>query len=92
MLCADCKYLKSSDKKNGAGGGAVYYCSKHEKYVNGATAGCENISKSYERRNYEADDIICDGRNYCDCAINPGMHFIILIIILIFGIILKIFV
>ncbi len=91
MGCYNCKYLKYEDKKDGALNGCVYYCTKLNKYVNGAADACDNYSKDYSRKTHEKDEIYNNGRNYNNDATPTSVYLFILIIMLIFAFIVNVF-
>ena len=82
MSCSSCKYLKESNKKDGAVSGCCYYCTKMNCYVNGANNSCESYEKTYSRSNYECDKIYEEGENFYDDA-TPNCFYLILLAILI---------
>ena len=90
MSCSSCKYLKESNKKEGAVSGCCYYCSKNNCYVNGSSNGCENFEKSYGRSNYECDKIYDDGNQYYDDTRPISLYVIVLVILIILAIIVNV--
>lgn len=90
MGCNSCKYLKTSDKKEGVCG-ACYYCSKVKEYVNGAKNNCENYSYDYSRKTYEKDEIYKNGIDYSSDDTPIGTYIFILIVLIILGLIFNVF-
>lgn len=90
MSCSSCKYLKESNKKDGAVSGCCYYCSKVNSYVNGSNNSCESYEKTYSRSNYECDKVYEDGKNFYDDSTPISFYLILLVILIILAIIANI--
>lgn len=88
MGCYNCKYLDTSDKKEGVCG-ARYYCTKNKKYVTG-NSECENYLYDYARKTYVKDEIYNDGVRFSDDDTPIGTYIFILIVIIIIGCILNV--
>ncbi len=91
MSCSSCKYLKESTKKVGAVSGAIYYCSKAEKYVNACNNGCSDFSNDYGRKTYNCNKIYEEGEHYYNDSTQNEFYLLILIIMIILGLILGLF-
>jgi hypothetical protein len=91
MGCYNCKYLKISDKKDGALNGSVYYCTKMKKYVSGTSNGCDSFYKDYSRKTYESDEIYRNGIHYSDDTTPIGTYLVLVIILGIMAIIVNVF-
>ena len=83
MGCYNCTYLDVNNKKDGKTNGCLYYCTKMDKYVNGAFDSCNDYSKDYSRKVYESNEIYNNGRHYYNGSDTPIAIKIIFIIILI---------
>lgn len=90
MACSSCKNLDESKRVKGAVSGAKYYCKKKKACVYGDRE-CEAYEKSYIRKNSKCDDIYNDGREYYDDDRPVSQHIAVLVFIIVFGTILKIF-
>lgn len=91
MGCYNCKFLKASDKKDGAVTGSVYLCTKIKKYVNGASDGCDKYYKDYTRKTYEGDEIYNNGKYYYNDSTPVSTCLFIAVVLLILAIIINIF-
>ena len=90
MGCNSCRFLNENKKKEGACGGACYYCSKLKAYINGAyNQSCEDYKYDYAKKNYQKDEIYKDGRNYSSDNTDIGTYIFILVIIVILDIIFN---
>lgn len=89
MGCQSCIYLIEDNKKEGKVDGAVYYCSKLKKYVNGATDECDKYKKCYGRTSYIKNQIYNDGKRYYNDETPVSFYAIALVFICITGFILK---
>lgn len=91
MGCYKCKYLKKDNKKAGVINGCLYYCTKIEKYVNGAAEGCDKYYKDYGRKTYEKDEIYNNGKKYYNDSIPVSTYLIIAFVLTIIAIIVNVF-
>ena len=89
MSCCRCAFLSYADKKDGKMRGAVYFCKKKKKYVNGNDSACAYYSKDYSRKSHEVNEIYENGRDYYNDETNPGVYLVILIILIILAIIVN---
>ena len=92
MSCGYCKYLAEADKKEGAGNGALYYCSKKKKCGNGNDCACDDYYKDYGRSTSTINEIYHDGKDYNNDGTDPGTYLIILVVMVITLSLLKLFV
>lgn len=91
MGCNSCKYLQEMNKKEGKTSGAVYYCAKLKKYVSGASDGCDSYYKDYSRKACVRDEIFHDGEHFSDNSMSIESGIILIIILIILGMIMKVF-
>lgn len=89
--CYNCSKLKASDKKEGKGNGTLYFCSKHKKYVSGASDGCDAYEYDIMRKQTEKDEIYKNGLNYSDDNTPISVYIGIIVILVILGLIIGIF-
>lgn len=83
MGCCHCRYLCENNKLEGRCSGAIYYCSKQKKYVNGAKDGCDLYLKDYCKTLVTSNEIYDNGRNYYDDDKSPMFYLFILRVMLI---------
>lgn len=91
MGCSGCRFLDTKKKKEGKVNGAVYFCSKQKKFINGANDACDSYKVDPFRKAYERDEIYKDGKKFYDDDRPLSSYIFILIIIILLAIILKIF-
>lgn len=91
MGCYNCKYLKVSDKKDGAINGSLYYCTKIKKYVNGSDDGCDSYYKDYSRNTYESDEVYRNGVHYANDNVSIDVYIVLVIILFIIAVIVNVF-
>lgn len=92
MTCSSCKYLNTDKKYEGCVSGCKYYCEKYKTYIDGSQYSCDNYEKHYGRSNYTCDKICEDGNNFHDDDKSISYYITVLILIIIGGLILKLFV
>ena len=89
MTCSSCKYLNEEKKMDGKVSGSLYFCSKLGTYVDGCEEKCKNHEKAYCRTNFKCDEIYNEGKNFYDDDRKPSYYMMQLVIVIIFGLILK---
>lgn len=84
MCCYDCRNLKHGDKKDGKVNGALYYCSKKKKYINGMSDGCEKYEYDILKTTSERDEIYYNSIHYSndDISIGGGITIIVVLLLL----------
>lgn len=90
MGCCHCRYLYENDKKEGICSGAIYYCSKQKKYVNGIQDSCSEYSKDYSKTIGLSNEIYEEGRKYCNDDRSPMFYLVILVVMLILSMFIHI--
>ena len=89
--CNTCAYLDPKDKGKGKNGGYIYKCKKKDGYVNAAKDNCENWENAY-RDNTVANELYNSSKEYSnENNSSAGKYLFLLILMIIAGIILKIF-
>ena len=90
--CNSCAYLDEKKKNPGKGGGALYFCSKKNTYVNPSDNSCENYSNGY-RDNYIENQIYRDGKDYKEDtdSTSPLFYLFILALMVIIALVYELF-
>lgn len=89
MCCYDCCHLKQDNKKDGKVNGAVYYCSKQKKYINGMSDGCEKYEHDILKTTSEKDEIYNNSVHYTNDSISIGGGIALIILLLLLKIFLS---
>lgn len=90
MGCCHCRYLLENNKLEGRCLGALYYCSKQKRYVNGTKDECDKYLRDYCKTAVISNEIYANGRNYCNDDKSPMFYLFILIVMIILALIINI--